>query len=236
MTSRRRKPSRNAYQRVPGSEPIFPKNVRIGPRARVGKYAILGHTSSRTRRLGPLVIGKNAVIRSHTVIYLGTVIGDDFETGHGALVRENNQIGDRVRIGSFAEIGRENRIGDDVRIHSRCFIPEFVEIQDRAWLGPAVTVLNIPHPPCPSFEQCASGANRVVIGRNAKVGGGAVIGPWVNVGENALIGAGSVVIRDVPRNAVVVGNPARKIKAVSKLTCDLGLYKVPYEWERRPTR
>lgn len=210
--------------------------VKIGARARIGEYAILGHTSTRTPGLGPLVIGKNAIIRSHTVIYLGTVVGDNFETGHGALIRENNVIGNNVRVGSYSEIGRENRIGDDVRIHSRCFIPEFVEIQDRAWIGPAVTILNVPHPPCPSWLQCASGENGVVIGRNAKVGGGVVISPWVKIGENSLVGAGSVVLRDVPKGAVVAGNPAKQVNTIAQLDCGLHLYKVPYEWEVQGAR
>jgi maltose O-acetyltransferase len=49
----------------------------------------------------------------------------------------------------------------------------------------------------------------VRIGRNAWIGGGAVILPGVSIGEGALIGAGSVVTRDVPAEATVFGNPAR---------------------------
>jgi acetyltransferase-like isoleucine patch superfamily enzyme len=122
-------------------------------------------------------------------------------------------------------------IGNHVRIHSRVFVAEFVEIKDDAWIGPGVTILNVPHPPCPSWEECASGDRRVIIGQGAKVGGGAVIGPWTKVGAGSLIGAGSVVIRDVPEGVVAVGNPARVLRKVSKLECELGVYKVPYEWE-----
>lgn len=210
--------------------------MKLGANARLGEYVVLGHASAKTSHLRPLVIGRNATIRSHTVIYLGTLIGDDFETGHGALIRERNVIGNGVRVGSFTEVGRENRIGHGVRIHSRCFVPEYVEIQDRAWIGPGVTILNVPHPRCPSWEQCASGEQRVVIGRNAKVGGGAVIGPWVKLGENSLVGAGSVVIRNVPPGTVVAGNPARKIREIGTLECGLGLYETPYEWERQGAR
>lgn len=212
------------------------RGVRVGAKAQVGTYSILGHKSGRSTDLGPLIIGKNAVIRSHTVIYLGTIIGDNFQTGHGALIRENNVIGNNVSVGSHSEIGRENRIGDDVRIHSHCFIPEFVEVQDKAWIGPSVTILNVPHPPCPSWVQCASEKNRVVIGRNAKVGGGAVISPWVKIGQNALIGAGSVVIRDVAEGTVVAGNPAKQINTVGQLECGLHIYDVPYEWENQGER
>jgi len=206
-------------------------NVKLGPNAKVGPYVVLGQAPSVGRKAGRLVIGRNAVLRSHTVLYLGSRIGDDFQTGHGALVREGNTIGDGVSVGSHSEISRQTQIGDRVRIHSRCFVAEFVEVQDGAWLGPGVTVLNVPHPPCPSWEECASGEHRVVIGRAAKIGGGAVIGPWVKIGARSLVGAGSVVIRDVPPGVVVAGNPARVLRKVSALECGLGIYDTPYEWE-----
>ncbi len=209
------------------------RNVKVGPNATIGPYVVLGHPSSRTKNLGLLVVGRNAVLRSHTVLYLGSRSGDDFQTGHGALIREKNVIGDGVSVGSHSEVSREAKIGNRVRIHSRCFVAEFVEIQDDAWIGPGVTILNVPHPPCPSWEECASGEHRVVIGNGAKIGGGATIGPWVKVGARSLVGAGSVVIRDVPDGVVVAGNPARVVRKVSELECGLGIYQVPYEWEER---
>ena len=205
--------------------------VRLGASAKVGPYVVLGQKSSNEGGLGPLVIGRNAVLRSHTVLYLGSRIGDNFQTGHGALIREGNVIGNDVSVGSHSEVSRQTHIGDHVRIHSRCFVAEFVEVQNRAWIGPGVTILNVPHPPCPSWEECASGEHRVVIGDGAKIGGGAVIGPWVRLGARSLVGAGSVVIRDVPQGVVVAGNPARVIRKVSDLECGLGVYDTPYEWE-----
>jgi maltose O-acetyltransferase len=53
------------------------------------------------------------------------------------------------------------------------------------------------------------GARPVRIGHNVWIGGGAIVLPGVTVGDDAVIGAGSVVTRDVPPGAVVVGNPAK---------------------------
>lgn len=209
------------------------RNVTLGPGAKVGPYVVLGQPPGKGAGVRPLVIGRNATLRSHSVLYLGTRIGDRFQTGHGTIIRENAVIGDDVSVGSHSEIAPNARIGDGVRIHSHCFVAEFVEVQDKAWLGPRVTILNVPHPPCPSWEECASGDHRVVIGNGAKVGGGAVIGPWVKVGAGSLVGAGSVVIRDVRARTVVAGNPARAIRKVSDLECGLGRYDTPYEWEEK---
>ncbi|MEE9150440.1 MAG: acyltransferase, partial [Thermoplasmata archaeon] len=177
---------------------------------------------------GKLVVGDSANIRSHCVIYLGNKIGKNFQTGHGVLIRENNLIGDEVSVGTHSVVERENVIGNKVRIHTNCYIPEFVELKDKAWLGPGVTILNVLHPPCPKWDECGKG---VVIEENAKIGGNVTIGPRLTIGKNSLVGCGSVVVESIPDNSVAIGNPAKVVKKVSELKCDLGLFDVPYEWE-----
>ncbi len=89
-----------------------------------------------------LRIGSGALIRSHTVIYAGSVIGDRFMAGHGALVREENEIGDRVSIGSHSVVEHHVRLADGVRIHTGAFVPEFSILEEGAWLGPHVVFTN----------------------------------------------------------------------------------------------
>lgn len=201
--------------------------VSIGLNPRIESYVILGDKAGEGEG-ERLTIGENALIRSHSVIYAGTSIGDNFQTGHGVLIREGNSIADNVSIGSHTVIERGNRIGNNVRIHSNCFIPEFTLIEDRAWIGPCVTVLNVLHPPCPRFEDCAK---HVIIGSNAKIGGNVTVGPRVTIGANSLVGMGSVVTSDIPSNVVAFGNPARPIKSIRELGCETGYFDTPYEWE-----
>lgn len=209
-------------------------DVELGKNVRVEDFVILGVKPSKPAiappHQGQLIIGDDSVIRSHSVLYLGNKIGSNFQTGHGVLIRENNVIGDNVSIGTHSVLERENVIGNNVRIHTNCYIPEFVEIKEKAWLGPGVTILNVLHPPCPKWEECGTG---IVISENAKIGGNVTIGPRITIGKNSLIGAGSVVLTDIPDDSVAVGNPAKVIKNISELKCDLGLYNVPYEWEEK---
>jgi acetyltransferase-like isoleucine patch superfamily enzyme len=207
-------------------------DVALGSNAKIEDFVILGVLPTKSPvnppHEGKLIIGDDAKIRSHSVIYSGNKIGNNFQTGHGVLIRENNIIGDDVSIGSHSVVERENFIGNKVRLHSNCFVPEFVDIQDKVWLAPSVTILNMRHPPCPKFDECAKG---VVIKKNAKIGSNVTIGPKVTVGENSLVGCGSVVVKSIPDDSVAVGNPAKVIKNVSDLTCELGYFDVPYEWE-----
>ncbi len=197
------------------SEPIIYSNVCFGPNATIGDYVIIGEPP-RGKKVGELEtrIGARAVIRSHTVIYAGNVIGDDLQTGHGVLIREENQIGSRVSIGSHSIVEHHVKIGDEVRLHSNVFVPEFSILEDGCWLGPNVVVTNARYPLSRNAKEQLQGAH---IKRGAKIGANATLLPGIVIGENALIGAGAVVVEDVPAGAVVVGNPARAVKKVDDI-------------------
>lgn len=209
---------------------IYP-NVKIGEGTKIEEYCILGKPP-KGKKEGELklIIGPNSLIRSHTIIYAGNKIGKNFQTGHRVVIRENNIIGDNVSIGTGATLEFGNIIGNNVRIQTQATIGELVKIEDDVWIGPRVIFLNDPHPPCPRYKECLGGP---VIKRGAKIGANATILPGVVIGEYAIVGAGTVVTKDVEARTVVVGNPAKPIKKVDELKCIKGLYRKPYEWERK---
>lgn len=182
----------------------------------------------RGHRPGELVtrIGRGAVIRSGTVIYAGTVIGEHFQSGHGAMIREDNVIGDDCSVGTNTVLEPGNRIGNRTRIHSGCFL-EYVTLGNGVFVGPSVTFTDDLYPPSPRFREGVLGA---VVEDEVSIGGGATLLPGVHVGRRALIGAGSVVVKDVDPETVVVGNPARFLRKVDELVSRDGLYGRPYEW------
>lgn len=186
--------------------------VTLGAKTTLGEFTIIGHPpAGKQEGELPTRIGKNGNIRSHSVIYAGTEIGDQLTTGHGVLIRENCRFGTNVSIGSHSVVEHSVVIGNNVRIHSNCFIPEFTVLENDCWIGPAVVMTNSRYPQSSEAKNNLQGP---IVKSGAIIGGGAILLPGVTIGSLALIGAGSVVISDVPESAVVVGNPAMKIKSI----------------------
>lgn len=142
-------------------------------------------------------------------------IANSAKIWHLAQVRENAKIGERVVVGRGGYVGPGVEVGDDSKIQN------FVQLHDPATLGkgvfvgPGAVLTNDVYPRSvdPSGSQKARDgweATGVKLKDGVSVGAQAVVLAGVTVNEWALIGAGSVVIRDVPAHALMVGNPARR--------------------------
>jgi acetyltransferase-like isoleucine patch superfamily enzyme len=190
-------------------------NVTLGSNVQIDDFVVLGRPP-RGRCAGelPLTIGDDSVLRSHTVIYAGTCIGRNFQAGHGVLIRENTNIGDTCSVGTGSILEFQVVVGAGVRLHSGVFVPEHCVLEDGCWLGPRVVLTNAKFPLSARAKETLQG---VRVCKRAKVGANSTILPGLTIGEGALVGAGSVVTHDVPPRAVVVGNPARKIRMVDDL-------------------
>jgi len=194
---------------------IYP-NVMLPDDAEIAPFVILGQPP-RGYAPGdlPLIIGAGAVIRSHTVIYAGNTIGPRLQTGHHVVIREANSIGADVSIGTASIVEHHVQIGDGVRLHSRVFVPEYSILEAGCWLGPGVMITNARYPISRGVKDRLQGAH---IEAGAIIGANATLLPGVRIGARALVGAGAVVTKDVPTGMVVVGNPARILKAIDAIS------------------
>ena len=187
--------------------------IRIGtPRTQDANVQI-GHPTDRLVAEW-LEVGAGANLRSGTVIYLGSTIGARLSTGHHVVIREECELGDDVSIWSNTVVDYGCRLGNRVKIHSNCYIAQYTQIDDDAFLAPGVTIANDLYPRVPGSNAVMSGPH---IGAGARIGVNVTLLPFVRIGEGALIGSGAVVSRDIPPGAVAYGNPAR----VRRLVADL---------------
>jgi len=196
--------------------------MKIGKDSKVSKSAHVGVVPLRKIKSKDLKIGNNAVCFEGGVIYLGSQIGDNLTLGHNAVIREENRIGNNFSLWSNAVVDYGCKIGNNVKVHCNSYVAQFTIIEDDAFLAPGVVITNDLHPGCIESKKCMKGP---VIKKGAQIGGNCTILPRVTIGEGAMVGAGSTVTRDVPKNTVVCGNPARIICKISDLKCKTGLLK-----------
>ena len=138
------------------------------------------------------------------------------ETGQRAaiLVELLGSVGEGVvlRPPFYCDYGYNIRIGRDVFANFGCVLLDVVgiEIGDGCQIGAYVQILTADHPRDPGLRrQGLENGKPVRIGQNVWIGSGAILLPGITVGSDAIIGAASVVTRDVPAGATVMGNPAR---------------------------
>ena len=138
------------------------------------------------------------------------------ETGQRAAILAEllGSVGEGVvlRPPFYCDYGYNIRIGRDVFANFGCVLLDVVgiEIGDRCQIGTYVHILTADHPRDPGLRrQGLENGKPVLIGQNVWIGSGAILLPGITVGSDAIIGAASVVTRDVPAGATVMGNPAR---------------------------
>jgi UDP-2-acetamido-3-amino-2,3-dideoxy-glucuronate N-acetyltransferase len=133
-------------------------------------------------------IGNRTRIWAFSHVLKGAVIGSDCNICEQVFVESRAVIGDRVTIKNGVQIW------------------DGVQVEDDVFIGPNVTFLN---------DKYAKSRNSnfqllpTLLKKGCSIGGNATILPGITIGENAVVGAGTVVTRDVPDGATVVGNPGR---------------------------
>ena len=197
--------------------------IRIGKDKKIDKDVILGYYTGRKIREKSLIIGDSPTIRSGTVVYQGSRIGDNFETGHNVVIREQNKLGNNVSIWSNSVVDYGCIIGNNVKIHSNVYIAQFTIIEDDVFIAPCVSIAN---DLCPVCTKCMKGPN---IKKGARIGINATLLPHITIGEFSLIGAGSLVTKDIPAYSLAYGSPAKVIKKITHLECKMGIIDRPYK-------
>ena len=139
----------------------------------------------------------------------GAVVGRGSKVWHFCHVMAGAVIGERCNLGQNVVVMPGTRIGNNVKIQNNVSIYEGVELEDDVFCGPSCVFTNVLNPR--SQVSRKSEYQRTLVKRGASIGANATIVCGAEIGEYAFIGAGSVVRRDVPAYALMVGVPARRI-------------------------
>ena len=192
---------------------VLGEGVKVLEHAVVGKLPSLSPRSTAKREpLPPAVLGDGAIVSTGAVVFAGSRVGARVIVGDQACIRERCEVGDDVVVGRGSLVENDTSIGARTKIQAHAYITAYSTLEEDVFIAPCVATTN------DNFMGRTERRHALVKGptirRGARVGGGAVLCPGVEIGEEAFVGAGAVVTRDVPPRKVVVGSPARVIRDV----------------------
>jgi acetyltransferase-like isoleucine patch superfamily enzyme len=202
-------PSATVY---PGT--VLGEGVRVLENAVIGKQPALGPKSTATREpLAPARIGDGTIVSTAAIVFAGTEIGGGCILGDQSCVRERVVIADDVVVGRGSLVENDTTIGRGTRIQADAYVTAYSTLEEDVFIAPRVVTTN------DNFMGRTERRKELMKGptirRGARIGGGAIICPGLEIGEEAFVGAGAVVTKDVPPRKIVVGNPARVLRDVS---------------------
>jgi acetyltransferase-like isoleucine patch superfamily enzyme len=192
---------------------VLGEGVKILEHAVVGKQPTLSPRSTAKREpLPPAVIGDGTIVSTGAIVFAGTEVGARVILGDQSCVRERVRIGDDVVVGRGSLVENDTTIGAMTKIQADAYVTAYSTLEEHVFIAPCVVTTN------DDFMGRTEKRHELVKGptirRGARVGGGAILCPGVEIGAEAFVGAGAVVTKDVPPRMLVVGNPARVLRAV----------------------
>ncbi len=153
----------------------------------------------------------NYFVHETAVVDDGCNIGDGTKVWHYSHVQSGTTIGEKCSLGQNVNIGNNVSIGNYVKIQNNVSVYEGVELEDYVFCGPSMVFTNVINPRSEFSQRGSEHYHKTLIKYGASIGANATIVCGVTLGRFAFVGAGSVVTKDVPEYALMVGNPARRI-------------------------
>ena len=154
-------------------------------------------------------------------------LGEGTKVWHFSHVQSGTKIGKNCSLGQSVNVGNNVTIGDGVKIQNNVSVYEGVELEDYVFCGPSMVFTNVMNPRSEFPQRGSEFYLKTLIKKSASLGANSTIVCGNTVGKYAFVGAGTVVIRDVPDYALVVGNPARQVGWVCACGTKLSLTTDP---------
>jgi acetyltransferase-like isoleucine patch superfamily enzyme len=192
---------------------VLGDGVRVLENAVVGKQPSLGASSTARREpLPPARIGDGAIVSTGAIVFAGSSIGARCIVGDQSCIRERVTMADDCLLGRGSLIENDTTVGAGTRIQAEAYVTAYSTLEEDVFIAPCVVTTNDDF--MGRTEKRKELMRGPTIRRSARVGGGAILCPGVEIGEEAFVGAGAVVTKDVPPRVVVVGSPARVLRDV----------------------
>ena len=162
-------------------------------------------------------MNKDYFVHESSFVDEGVQIGKGTRIWHFSHIQSGARIGAECTLGQNVNVGNNVKVGHYCKIQNNVSIYEGVELQDYVFCGPSMIFTNIRLPRSEFPQQGNKYYEKTLVKKSASIGANATIVCGITIGEYALIGSGSVVTKDVPAFALVIGNPGKITGWVSKI-------------------
>lgn len=203
-----------------GNNVVIHEGSAIGNNIRIDDNTVIGKTPMRSvnsiftddKKYEPCKIANECLIGAGVIIYCGCSIGEKTLIADVATIREDVKIGSKTIIGRGATVENFCTIGSNCKIQTNVYITAYSEVEDNVFIAPCVVTSNDNY--AARSKERFNHFKGVTIKKGGRIGAGAVILPGKIINEDGLVAAGSVATKDVPKQTIVVGNPAKKFREV----------------------
>jgi acetyltransferase-like isoleucine patch superfamily enzyme len=201
---------------------VIHEGTSIGTGVRIDDNTVIGKQPMRSKHsifkagktYEPANIANDCMIGAGVVIYTGCKISEGVLVADAATVREDVSVGSYTIIGRNCTVENVTTIGKKCKLETNCYITAYSTIEDFCFVAPGVITTNDNY--LGRSEERFKHFKGVVMRRGARIGGGAVILPGVEIGADSVVAAGAVVTSDVPAGKIYLGIPAKEFKDVPK--------------------
>lgn len=193
---------------------VVGSNVRIDDNTVIGKQPMRSVNSifKDDKKLPPAKIQDECLIGAGVIIYAGSNIGNKTLIADLAVVREDVTIGERTIIGKGATIENYCKVGSNCKIQTNVYLTAYSEVGDYVFIAPCVVTSNDNY--AARSKERFNHFKGVTVKTGGRIGAGAVVLPGKTIEEDGFAAAGSVVTKDVEKESIVVGNPAKHLRNV----------------------
>lgn len=205
---------------VIGHNVIIYEGVQIGDEVTIQDNVVIGKQPSRAKnsilpdidQLPPTIIGSGCTIGTSSIIYANAEIGNDVFIADLATVRERVAIGERTIVGRGAAVENDCKIGMKCKLETNCYITAYSELGDYVFVAPGVVTTNDNY--MARSKERLDKFKGITIKNGGRIGANSTILPGKVIEEDGAVGAGSVVTKDVGKEDLVVGSPAKTLRKV----------------------
>ncbi|RLC45397.1 MAG: N-acetyltransferase [Candidatus Cloacimonadota bacterium] len=193
---------------------IIGNEVRIDDNTIIGKLPMKAPRSifQQEEKLPCCKIADNCLIGANIVVYRGSTIGKKTLIADLSTIRENVEIGDYTIIGRGVTVENYVKIGSRCKLETNVYITAYSELGDYCFIAPCVATSNDNY--MGRDKERFKHFKGVTVRTGARIGVNATILPGITIAEDGVVAAGSVVTRDVPKEKIVLGSPAKIFRNV----------------------